>query len=139
MHRFAGTSVRLLLSGRPLRTGFAVLPGSNMEIFGDRRSIRSVRTILAIILIACSSVRTTPVAAQTGWLAKLDPLLQAQVSVGGRSRVVLQGVGSDAVSSVLSLLPLAGGRLVRTLPIVNRAALHIPKHALLTLPGIPPL
>ena len=106
-----------------------------MEILGDRRSIRSVRTILAIILIACSPIPTTPVAAQTGWLGKLDPLLQARVSVGGRSRVVLQGVGSDAVSSVLSLLPLAGGRLVRTLPIVNGAAIDIPNTLLPTLAG----
>jgi serine protease AprX len=106
-----------------------------MEILGDRRSLRSVRTILAIILIACSPVPTTPVAAQTGWLAKLDPLLQARVSVVGRSRVVLQGVGSDAVSSVLSLLPLSGGRLVRTLPIVNGAAIDIPNTLLPTLAG----
>src|SRR4029079_10581918 len=135
MHRFAGISVRLLLSGRPLRTGFAVLPGSNMEILGDRRSIRSVRTILAIILIACSPVPTTPVAAQTGWRANLDPLLQARVSVGGRSRVVLQGVGSDAVSSVLSLLPLAGGRVVRSTHLLSAHALDIPNTLLPTLAG----
>jgi len=106
-----------------------------MEILGHRRSIRRVRVVLAFVLIAFSPVPATGVAAQTAWLTKLDPLLQARVSLSGRSRVVLQAASGDAVSSVLSLLPLVGGRLVRSLPIVNGAAIDLPNVSLPTLAG----
>ena len=108
-----------------------------MEILGHRRSIRIVRTVLAAVLLAFTAIPAADVSAQATWLSKLDPLLQARVSLAGRSRVVLQAPAADAVASVLSLLPFAGGRLVRTLPIVNGAAIDIPNASLSLLAANP--
>jgi serine protease AprX len=104
-----------------------------MEILGKPRFLRIVFVVVAIV--ACCPVPAVRVAAQTTWLTKLDPLLQPRTSITGRSRVVMQAVSKDAVSSVLALLPLLGGRVVRSLPIVNGAAIDLPNTSLALLAG----
>src|SRR5262245_53606254 len=110
--------------------------GSNMENLGRPRYLRIVVvSLLTIGILGTSQVPATHAIAQSNWLAKLDPLLQARVSLTGRSRVVFQAVRPGAVSSVLALLPLLGGRIVRPLPIINGAAIDIPNLSLSLLAG----
>ena len=71
--------------------------------------LRIVATVL--VVLACGSSATTRVDAAAGWLSKLDPLLQGQRSLTGRSRVILRVANAGAISPVLSLVQLTGGHL----------------------------
>jgi serine protease AprX len=96
---------------------------------------RFLRVVLTVAIVASCPVPMAHVAAQTTGFAKLDPLLQARTSFTGRSRVVVQAVSPGAVSSVVALLPLLGGRVVRPLPIVNGTLIDVPNASLTLLAG----
>jgi serine protease AprX len=77
------------------------------------------------------------VVAAAGWLSKIDPLLQQQILRAGRSRVVLRVGNPAALPAVLSSATLGGGRVLRTLSIVNGVALDIPNAAVAGLAANP--
>lgn len=95
--------------------------------------------ILAAVLVVLSpgpspSIR---VDASDTSLSKLDPLLKEQAGLTGRSRVIMRLTNNGAVSPVLSLVPLLGGRVVRRLPLIDAVALDLPNAALSAMAGNP--
>ena len=95
--------------------------------------LRIVATVL--VVLACGSSATTRVDAAAGWLSKLDPLLQGQRSLTGRSRVILRVANAGAISPVLSLVQLTGGHLIRSLPIIDAVAVDLPNASLALVAG----
>ena len=92
---------------------------------------RFLRILAAIIVVAAIGPSpSAPVAAATGWLTNLDPLLQARTALTGRSLVVVRAANASALSSILASLPLLGGRVVRRLPIIDAAAIDLANSAL---------
>jgi serine protease AprX len=66
-------------------------------------------------------------------LDKLDPLLRQRTLVIGRSRVIVQAADGQALSLVLPAIQLAGGRIVRPLPLIDGLAIDVPNAALALL------
>jgi serine protease AprX len=92
--------------------------------------VRFPRVVAAILLFAVlTPLPSSELNAATSWLDKLDPLVRRQVGSAGRSRLVVRAVSGDAVASVLRSLPLLGGRLVRSLSIIDAAAIDLPNSA----------
>lgn len=99
---------------------------------------RLVRILAALlVVVALGPSPASKVDAASARLSKLDPLLQQQAQRSGRSQVILRVANGGAVSRVLSLVPLLGGRLVRRLPLIDGLVLEIPNVALPALAGTP--
>jgi serine protease AprX len=97
--------------------------------------------IFLAVLVAASVLgvsSTTRVTAAPGWIDKLDPLLREQTGRAGRSRVVVRVPSAAALPSILQAAQLAGGRVLRTLPMVSGAAVDI-SNSLLPLLAANPL
>lgn len=103
--------------------------------FPRARFLRILAAVLVVLSLGPSP--SIPVDAATTWLSKLDPLLQEQGVLLGRSRVVLRVTNAEALSPVLSLVELLGGRIIRRLPIIDGAALDFPNASLPLLAGNP--
>ena len=101
------------------------------------RFLRVLAALLVVLVLGSST--STQVAAQSGWLLKLDSLLQApeQRPFGGRSRVLVRLANSGAAAPVQSLSHLVGGEVVRNLPVANSIALDLPNAALPFVAGSP--
>jgi serine protease AprX len=95
-----------------------------MQIPGRHRFLRVFTA--AVVLTVVGASPSTRVDAQTGWLDKLDPLVKDRTLTAGRSQIVLRATNASALSSILATLPLAGGHLVRSLPIIDAAAIDVP-------------
>ncbi len=100
---------------------------------------RFLRIVVAAFVAGAIGVSPpNRVAASSGWLTKLDPLLQQRVLQTGRSQVVLRGPANPAaLSTILPSAQRLGGRLIRTLPILNGAVLDVPNAALSGLAANP--
>ena len=97
-----------------------------------------LRTAAALLVVlALGPSPSTPVRAADSWLSKLDPLLQEQALLPGRSRVVLRAANLGALSPILSLVQLLGGRVIRQLPIIDGVALDVPNLSLPIIAGNP--
>ena len=100
--------------------------------------IRIVRVVAATALfIALGAAPSTRLGAASSWLDKLDPLLQEAQPLSGRTQVVVRTTGSSALSPVISLAQLLGGRLVRRLAIIDAVALDLPNASLALLADSP--
>jgi len=101
---------------------------------------RALRVLAAVFaVLAFGSSTSAPVAAQSGWLLKVDPLLQEpqQRPFGGRSRVLVRVANSSAAAPVQSLSQLLGGEVVRHLPVATSIAIDLPNAALPLVAGSP--
>jgi serine protease AprX len=103
--------------------------------FPRARSLRILSAVLVVLALGPSP--STRVDAAASALSKLDPLLQQQGGLLGRSRVILRVTNAGAVGSVLSLVQLLGGRLLRRLPIIDGLVLDLPNVALPIVAGSP--
>ena len=102
------------------------------------RTARVVRTLVAtFLIIALSPAPSTPVAAASTLVEKLDALLHARIFSAGRSRAVLRTPSPAALSLIVAQLPLLGGRSVRRLPAINAVAVDLPNFALRLLAASP--
>ena len=70
-------------------------------------------------------------------LVKLDPLARARVTLPGKSRVVVRAVDASALPLLGPLVAQLGGRIVRTLPIIDAQAIEVPNAVLGTLSASP--
>src|SRR5688572_8204694 len=101
--------------------------------FPRARFLRILAAVLVVLALGPSP--STSVDAAGPWLSKLDPLLQEQALLAGRSRVVLRVANAGALTPVLSLVQLLGGRIIRRLPIIDGVALDVPNLSLPLLAG----
>jgi serine protease AprX len=93
--------------------------------------IRIVRVAAATaFFVALSAFPSTHLDASSSWREKLDPVLQQLQPLSGRTRVVVRVSGNSALSPVISLAQILGGRLVRRLAIIDAAALDLPNASL---------
>jgi serine protease AprX len=102
--------------------------------------MRKILRVLAAVFVVLGlgpSLSSTRAHAQINWQSKLDPLLQAPRPLLGSSRVVLRVANAQAVSPVLSLVQLLGGRLIRRLPIINAMVVDVPNASLATIASDP--
>jgi serine protease AprX len=100
--------------------------------------IKIVRVVATtVLLLALGAVPSTNLDASSSWLAKLDPLLQQKQPLGGRTRVVVRVTASNALTPVITLAQLLGGRLIRRLPIIDAVALDLPAASLPVLASNP--
>ena len=106
-----------------------------MKSFARVRSLRVAAAIFALAVF--TPLPSSRVDAASSWLGKLDPLARERVSIGGRSRLVVRATSGDAVGSLLRSLPLLGGRLVRSLSVIDAAAIDLPNFALPLLASNP--
>ena len=106
-----------------------------MKSFARVRFLRVVAAIFALAVL--TPLQSTRLDAATSWLGKLDPLARQEVSTFGRSRLVVRGISADAVASLLRSLPLLGGRLVRSLPLIDAVAIDLPNYSLPLLAANP--
>lgn len=81
--------------------------------------------------------RPAPAGATLTLLSKLDPLLQRQSQLFGHSPVLVAAQGSQALTSTLAMVPLLGGHVVRSLPLINAAAVELPNAAITSLAANP--
>ena len=96
---------------------------------------RLFRVALAgLVALTIGPTRPAPAGAALSPLAKLDFPLQARNGKSGKSRVIVR---AGALSPVLALVPLFGGRVLRQLPIIDGAAVEMPNAALTTLAASP--
>ena len=99
---------------------------------------RFLRILAAsVVVLGLGPSPSTHVEASPALLSKLDPLLQQQAGLGGRSRVVLRAPNAGALSAVQSASQLLGGRVTRRLPIIHSVALDLPNVALSALANSP--
>ena len=97
-----------------------------------------IRAAAAVIVaLAMGPARPSPAAAWLQPLTKLDPLLQERPGLLGRSRLIVRAATPQALSSLLPLVQLLGGQVLRQLPLVDGAAIDLPNAALLALAGNP--
>jgi serine protease AprX len=99
--------------------------------------IRFVRIVAATAIFIALSAFSTQLDASSSWLGKLDPLLQQLQPLSGRTQVVVRVSGSNALTPVISLAQLLGGRLVRRLAIIDAVALDLPNASLSLLASSP--
>jgi serine protease AprX len=90
-----------------------------------------------MFIVALGSSRPVPAGAALSIDAKLDPLLGQGRPPSGRSRVILTAADPLSLASVLPLAALAGGRVIRALPIVDGVALDLPNAAIAALAANP--
>src|SRR5258708_620219 len=100
---------------------------------------RILRVLAAVFVVLAlgPALSSTRADAQTDWQSKLDPLLLAPRPLLGSSRVVLRVANAQAVSPVLSLVQLLGGRLIRRLPIIDAMVVDVPNASLATIASDP--
>jgi serine protease AprX len=99
-----------------------------MHIAAKARLLRFLAAMIVVAAIGPSPSKS--ISAETGWLSKLDPLLQARITVTGRSRVIVRAANAGVLSSILTSLPLLGGRVLRRLPIIDGAAIELANSSL---------
>ena len=100
--------------------------------------IRIVRVAAATaIFIALGAFPSTHLDASSSWLGKLDPLLQELQPLSGRTRIVVRVTGSQALTPIISLAQLLGGRVIRRLAIIDAVALDLPNASLPLLASNP--
>jgi serine protease AprX len=76
--------------------------------------------------------------AQPGLLSKLDPLGRKRASLSaGRSRVIISAPDATSLSFLTPFVQGSGGRLKRSLPLVNGVAVDVPNAALSALAANP--
>src|SRR5262245_32332488 len=93
-----------------------------------------LRVVAAVlIMLAIGPTRSAPAGAAPPLVSKLDSLLQLRLSLAGRSRVIVRATTPQALSSLLPLIQLLGGHVLRQLPIINAAAVDLPNAAIATL------
>jgi len=98
---------------------------------------RTARIVTAVVFVlTLGATRETPLGAVT-WLTKVDPLLQAQGTFFGRSRVILRATTPQAVSSVTAAVGLLGGQILRPLPSVDGLTIDLPNVAIPALASNP--
>src|SRR2546421_295667 len=61
------------------------------------------------------------------------PLAQQVPKLTGRSQIIVRGTSAQTLQSVLPLVQLLGGRILRQLPHLNSAAVDMPNAMLLPL------
>src|ERR1044072_399710 len=87
-----------------------------------------VATLLTVVPVG------PPASAQLGslaWLTKLDPVLKTRASLlTGRSRIIVRGPDAGALRAISPGLQLVGGKLGRTLPMINGVVLDVPNVAM---------
>ncbi len=85
-----------------------------------------VQCVLALLVCAGGAV---PASAQD--LKKIGPLAKQRSALAtGSSRVIVRGADESSASSVASAVRLAGGRVRRSLPIINGFVVELPNSAL---------
>src|SRR4051812_31332485 len=89
--------------------------------------------VAAVIALAIGPTRPAPVGAELTPLSKLDDVLQGRQGLFGRSRVIVRAGTLPAVPSVLSLVPVLGGHVLRQLPLIDGAVVDLPNAALIAL------
>jgi serine protease AprX len=95
------------------------------------------RVFVAVVFaVAAGSSRPVPAGAEAGGPSKLDSLLQHRVLQPGRSSVIVQGAGPQALPGLLPALQLLGGRVVRPLPVIDAVTIDLPNAALSALAGV---
>src|SRR5215831_8566216 len=85
-----------------------------------------------LIAVALGPSRPAPLGAALD-STKLDPLVRARQALAGRSRLILTADGPLSLASALPLVSLAGGHLVRPLPLIDAAAIDVPNTAIAVL------
>jgi len=99
-----------------------------------RRAPRFARILsVALLLVAVGASRPSPAAATLSIGAKLDPVLQSLIGRPGRARVILRADSPLLLSSVLPVVALVGGHVVRPLPVIAGAAIDLPIAAVTSL------
>src|SRR2546430_1707814 len=95
------------------------------------RFVRVVAAATLVFIVGASS--PAPAGAQLTLLSKLDPLAQQVTHLTGRSQIIVRGTSAQALQSVLPLMQLLGGRILRQLPHLNSAAVDMPNAMLLPI------
>ncbi len=87
----------------------------------------ALKFTVAIALVAFLPFQSAfSLRAEPNWPAKLDPLLLKQGTGPGRSAVVLRVSTSAVLPDIASQVRAYGGRVGRSLPIINGVALDVP-------------
>jgi serine protease AprX len=100
--------------------------------------IRSSLMVCATLALAAPATAQllSPVIAQPDPSTKLDPLLQARISIlTGRSRVIVRALDAASVSLLSGLILQLGGALGRQLPIIEAVVADVPNASLAALAG----
>ncbi|HEV3141862.1 MAG TPA: S8 family peptidase, partial [Vicinamibacterales bacterium] len=91
-------------------------------------------SILAALLVMEAFAAAPSAEIQSPWLSKLGPILQLRLTQFlGRSRIVVGATNSASVAPLTALVRLSGGRIVRTLPIINALEVDVPNLAIGTI------
>ena len=92
------------------------------------------RLIAALALtIPLGSTTSAQLLSTDAWLAKLDPLVHARLSMTGRSRVIVRATDPASLPLIGTLVQLEGGIVGRELPIIEGLAADVPNLAIETL------
>ena len=106
-----------------------------MKVLGRTRFVLIAGAMASVI--ALGPFQSAPLSAKAVGSGKLDPLLQSRLSLLGRSRVIARTNGVSTISQIVGLLPLLGGRVVRTLNIIDAVAIDLPNASISLLAGNP--
>jgi serine protease AprX len=99
------------------------------------RQIRLTAALVIVFVFGASG--HARLVADVGWQLKVDPLLLTHQSQPGRSRVIVRTESPTAAAAVRSGMPLLGGQVLRSLPIVNGLVVDLPNPAIVALANNP--
>ena len=104
-----------------------------------RTAPMSVRLLVSLLLTASLTPATSAQIGPLAWRAKLDPLLEQRLSIGGgRSRVIVRAVNTSSLQPLTSLVAQLGGAVGLALPIIEGVVADVP-HAVVPVLAANPL
>ena len=90
-----------------------------------------IAAVLAFLLALTPSPSSAQLLNLTGWLSKLDPVLQQRTSfLTGQSRVILRLTDNGVLAPVTALVGQLGGSIGLSLPIISGQSVTIPNIAI---------
>src|SRR5260221_1606085 len=98
-----------------------------------RKGVVLARLIAMLAIVAAAGPRASAQLDLFNGASKLDPVLQRQSSLGGRSRIILRATNPGLLRLLTSAVQLAGGTSLGSLPLVDGLVADVPNAALAAL------
>src|SRR5258706_6418800 len=98
-----------------------------------RKGLVLARLITILAIVAATGPRASAQLNLFNGLSKLDPVLQLEASLAGRSRIILRASNPGLHRLLTPVVQLAGGTILGSLPLVDSLVADVPNAALAAL------